>query len=263
MLPQVEARAQFRHRFLPRLHHRGIRRLQQPARQGPLAGVGAGGGEKLEQRAYAEQVQILCVWMRQVQVMVAGAAGAGPGAVQPRQAALVESRRATLLFDLAGQACMRRHQGHEGGGGDQRPQNRDARPCERQPHQRARRRHSSQSPVAKPALAPFARNDGGPAFLVQRRVDVARLLHHFRLRKEKVISNCPPLLQKLGRIDWQAPHPACNKVGQTLSSVNPPARLCGRGAHSNTAILFSQTAAYVMDAIGAWRRECEGLASLE
>jgi len=166
--------------------------------------VCAGGGKKLEQRADAEQVQVLRVGMRQVQEIVAAAASAGPGAVQPRQAALEESRRATLCFELPREACMERHQRHECGGRNQRPQNRDARPGKRQPYQRGRRGHSSQPPVAKPALAALAQQDGSAALLVQRRINVARFFDHCWLHKDKVISDCPPLPKA-----WLAGESAC------------------------------------------------------
>ncbi len=68
LFAQVELRAQFLHRGLTRPHQRRSLRRQQPFRQRSFADVRARRREQFEKRRLAEEIEILSVGMRRIQI---------------------------------------------------------------------------------------------------------------------------------------------------------------------------------------------------
>ena len=102
VLAQVELFAELGDGDLALADLGGRSRLAKPARQGLLTRRGLGATQSFEQRAAAEDVQVLGIRVGGVLEALAGVAAAREGAVEIGQAALVESHRPASLGPAAG-----------------------------------------------------------------------------------------------------------------------------------------------------------------
>ena len=91
LLPKIQRRAELLDGLLSRLNLGGIGGRRQPACKRVLAGTRSRQREQLEQRAAAEQIEIVRVDVTIVAKSIAGLAGPYPAVLEPGQTALVKS----------------------------------------------------------------------------------------------------------------------------------------------------------------------------
>ena len=173
LLADIEGAGQLPDRGLP-IDDDGRRgRARQPPGQRVLTGPGAGERQQLEERAGAEQIEVVGVRMVIVPVALAGGAGAGPAVLDARQAALVETRQRRAAFPCPnhaivadGQRDERRHGKEQQPGAPRRPPGHDGQRRRRAKDDQARRgepgveRRRGRKPLA-PAGEPGAVFDRG------------------------------------------------------------------------------------------------------
>jgi hypothetical protein len=135
LFAQVQFGSEFRDCLLPRVNFTRIRGRFQPAGQRRLAGARARDRQQLEERALAEQVEIVRVRMVIVAKAIAGLPAADPAVLEPRQAALVEGDRSGGHLARAEHACVAARERREGGERHQEPPEADAGAPRKDEHQ--------------------------------------------------------------------------------------------------------------------------------
>ena len=91
LLPKIQRRAELLDGLLPRLNLGSIGTRRQPSCKRLFACARSRQGEQLEQRAAAEQIEIVRVDVIVIAKSIAGLAGSNPAVLEPGQATLVKS----------------------------------------------------------------------------------------------------------------------------------------------------------------------------